>query len=139
MAAVTRMATLVTGVVVVVAVLGVGAGVIAATSGGASALSCEVSVRRLAADNTPSVVRRGLDPKIVHQSLKSCERPDPWWLSAERDHVATKLGAVLNVPTLTTDSALNVLCLHFDPTPPPTPASCGWRRGALASIEGQLK
>jgi hypothetical protein len=25
------------------------------------------------------------------------------------------LGAVLNVPTLTTDSALNVLCLHFDP------------------------
>jgi hypothetical protein len=63
MSAVTRVATLVTGVVVVVAVLGVGAGVIAATSGGASALSCEVSVRRLAADNTPSVVRRGTRPE----------------------------------------------------------------------------
>ena len=139
MSAVTRVATLVTGVVVVVAVLGVGAGVIATTSGGASAPSCEASVRRLAADITPSIVHRGLDPHIVHQSLESCERPDPWRLSAERDHVATKLGAVLNVPTLTTDSALNVLCLHFDPYAATDTSSCGWRRGALASIEGQLK
>jgi hypothetical protein len=115
MSAVTRMAKIVTGVVVVVAVLGVSAGVIAATSGGASAPSCEASVRRLAADITPSIVHRGLDPHIVHQSLESCQQPDPWRLSAERDHVATKLGAILNVPTLTTDSALNVLCLHFDP------------------------